>query len=225
MKRIRAREVRVIDEDGGQLGVMQPFEAMRLARERVWIWWRFRPRRILPFAKLPITANSNTSRTRKPTSSARAAVARSFKEVKFRPATAEHDFQVRKNQIIRSSAKGTRFAPMIFHRGREMAPPGSGPRQDDAPSGEIGEHCQIETMPRMERKRSGCAFGAQEGCGHRASQQRPGADERLAEIRTWFHTGSFTAAKISKKGADRFQPATTHGEDSKRCHAIPRSPS
>ena len=33
-ERIRAREVRVIDEDGGQLGVMQPFEALRLARER-----------------------------------------------------------------------------------------------------------------------------------------------------------------------------------------------
>jgi len=33
-ERIRAREVRVVDEDGGQLGVMQPFEAMRLARER-----------------------------------------------------------------------------------------------------------------------------------------------------------------------------------------------
>ena len=33
-ERIRAREVRVVDEEGGQLGVMQPFEAMRLARER-----------------------------------------------------------------------------------------------------------------------------------------------------------------------------------------------
>ena len=33
-ERIRAREIRVIDEDGAQLGVMQPFEAMKLARER-----------------------------------------------------------------------------------------------------------------------------------------------------------------------------------------------
>ena len=30
--RIRAREIRVIDEEGGQLGVMQPFEALRMAR-------------------------------------------------------------------------------------------------------------------------------------------------------------------------------------------------
>ena len=33
-ERIRAREIRVIDDLGGQLGVMQPFEAMRIARER-----------------------------------------------------------------------------------------------------------------------------------------------------------------------------------------------
>ena len=32
--RIRAREIRVIDEEGGQLGVMQPFEALKMARER-----------------------------------------------------------------------------------------------------------------------------------------------------------------------------------------------
>jgi translation initiation factor IF-3 len=33
-ERIRAREVRVIDEEGGQLGVMQPYEAVRMAREK-----------------------------------------------------------------------------------------------------------------------------------------------------------------------------------------------
>src|SRR5437899_12933141 len=32
--RIRAREIRVIDEEGGQLGVMQPFEAIKMAREK-----------------------------------------------------------------------------------------------------------------------------------------------------------------------------------------------
>src|SRR5260370_40451881 len=33
-ERIRAREGRVIDEQGAQLGVMQPYEAVRMARER-----------------------------------------------------------------------------------------------------------------------------------------------------------------------------------------------
>ena len=33
-ERIRAREIRVIDEEGGQLGIMPPYEAMKIARER-----------------------------------------------------------------------------------------------------------------------------------------------------------------------------------------------
>src|SRR4029077_15102581 len=44
-----------------------------------------------------------------------------LKEVKFRPATAEHDYQVRKNQIIRFLGEGHKVKAMIFHRGREMA--------------------------------------------------------------------------------------------------------
>jgi hypothetical protein len=65
-ERIRAREVRVIDEEGGQLGVMQPYEAVRMAREK-----------ILPFAKSRITENFFINKTRKRTSSAKAAAARS----------------------------------------------------------------------------------------------------------------------------------------------------
>jgi len=44
-----------------------------------------------------------------------------LKEVKFRPATAEHDYQVRKSQIIRFLGEGHKVRAMIFHRGREMA--------------------------------------------------------------------------------------------------------
>ena len=44
-----------------------------------------------------------------------------IKEVKFRPSTAEHDYQVRKNQIIRFLGEGHKVKAMIFHRGREMA--------------------------------------------------------------------------------------------------------
>jgi translation initiation factor IF-3 len=73
-----------------------------------------------------------------------------LKEVKFRPATAEHDYQVRKNQIIRFLGDGHKVRAMIFHRGREMAHQEVGRAKMTRLLGEIGEHCQIETMPRME---------------------------------------------------------------------------
>ena len=75
-----------------------------------------------------------------------------MKEVKFRPATAEHDYQVRKNQIIRFLGEGHKVRAMIFHRGREMAHQEVGRAKMTRLLGEreISEHGQIETMPRME---------------------------------------------------------------------------
>jgi len=74
-----------------------------------------------------------------------------LKEVKFRPATAEHDFQVRKNQIIRFLGEGHKVRAMIFHRGRENGAPGGRP----APRcpvfwAKIGDAGAVETPPRME---------------------------------------------------------------------------
>src|SRR5262249_4352104 len=73
-----------------------------------------------------------------------------LKEVKFRPNTAEHDFQVRKNQIIRFLGDGPKVRAMVFHRGAEMAHQEVGPANKSRLLEEIGEHGQIEAMPRME---------------------------------------------------------------------------
>ena len=50
--RIRAREVRVIDENGDQLGVMQPFEALRIARERSLDLVEISPNAVPPVCKI-----------------------------------------------------------------------------------------------------------------------------------------------------------------------------
>src|SRR5260370_41808524 len=73
-----------------------------------------------------------------------------LKEVKFRPATAEHDYQVRKNQIIRFLGEVHKVRAMIFHRGREMAHQEVGLATMTRLLNEIGDHRQTETMPRVE---------------------------------------------------------------------------
>ncbi len=148
--RIRAREIRVIDEEGGQLGVMQPFEAIKMAREKGLDLVEISPTadppvcKITDYGKYLYQANKKAHEQRK---SSRGSA---LKEVKFRPATAEHDYQVRKNQIIRFLGEGHKVRAMIFHRGREMAHQEVGRAKMTRLLGEIGEHGQIETMPRME---------------------------------------------------------------------------
>src|SRR6516164_2380439 len=149
-ERIRAREVRVIDEDGGQLGVMQPFEALRVARERGLDLVEISPTADPPVCKITDYGKFLYQQNKKAHEQRKSSRGSALKEVKFRPNTAEHDFQVRKNQIIRFLGEGHKVRAMIFHRGREMAHQEVGRAKMTRLLIEIGDQGQIETMPRME---------------------------------------------------------------------------
>ena len=140
----------MIDEEGGQLGVMQPLEAIKLAKEKGLDLVEISPTadppvcKITDYGKYLYQANKKAHEQRKSSRGSQ------LKEVKFRPATAEHDYQVRKNQIIRFLGEGHKVRAMIFHRGREMAHQEVGRAKMNRLLMEIGDQGQIETMPRME---------------------------------------------------------------------------
>jgi len=149
-ERIRAREIRVIDEDGAQLGVMQPFEAMKLARERGLDLVEISPTADPPVCKITDYGKYQYQLNKKAHEQRKSSRGSQLKEVKFRPNTAEHDYQVRKNQIIRFLGEGHKVRAMIFHRGREMAHQEVGRAKMDRLLLDIRDQAQIETMPRME---------------------------------------------------------------------------
>ena len=149
-ERIRAREIRVIDEDGAQLGVMQPFEAMKLAREKALDLVEISPSADPPVCKITDYGKYQYQQNKKAHEQRKSSRASQLKEVKFRPNTAEHDYQVRRNQIIRFLGDGHKVRAMIFHRGREMAHQEVGRAKMNRLLGDIGDQAQIETMPRME---------------------------------------------------------------------------
>ena len=148
--RIRAREVRVVDDDGGQLGVMQPFEAIRMARERGLDLVEISPTADPPVCKITDYGKFLYQLNKKAHEQRKHQKGTQLKEVKFRPATAEHDYQVRKNQIIRFLGEGHKVKAMIFHRGREMAHQEVGRAKMDRLLKEIAEHALVELGPRME---------------------------------------------------------------------------
>ena len=149
-ERIRAREIRVIDDEGAQLGVMQPFEAMKLARERGLDLVEISPNavppvcKIMDYGKFMYAENKRAHEQRKHQKSG------VIKEVKFRPSTAEHDYQVRKNQIIKFLGQGHKVKAMIFHRGREMAHKEVGQAKMQRLLADIADHALVEFSPRME---------------------------------------------------------------------------
>src|SRR6202050_1498943 len=148
--RIRAREVRVVDDDGGQLGVMAPFEAIRLARERGLDLVEISPTADPPVCKITDYGKYLYQTNKKAHEQRKHQKGTQLKEVKFRPATAEHDYQVRKNQIIKFLGEGHKVKAMIFHRGREMAHQEVGRAKMERLLKEISEHALVELGPRME---------------------------------------------------------------------------
>lgn len=148
--RIRAREIRVVDEEGGQLGVMPPFDAIKLARERGLDLVEISPTADPPVCKITDYGKYLYQTNKKAHEQRKHQKGSQLKEVKFRPATAEHDYQVRKNQILKFLGEGHKVKAMIFHRGREMAHQEVGRAKMQRLLQEIADQALVELGPRME---------------------------------------------------------------------------
>jgi translation initiation factor IF-3 len=140
----------VIDDEGNQLGVMAPFEGVRLARQAGLDLVEISPTADPPVCKITDHGRFLYQLSKKAHEQRKHQKGQHIKEVKFRPSTAEHDYQVRKNQIIRFLTEGYRVKAMIFHRGREMAHQDVGRAKMDRLLKDIVEHAQVELGPRME---------------------------------------------------------------------------
>jgi translation initiation factor IF-3 len=149
-ERIRAREVRVVDEAGNQLGVMSLFDAMKAARDAGLDVVEISPNAVPPVCKLVDYGKFLYEQSKKAHEAKKHQKSSHIKEVKFRPATAEHDYQVRKNQIIRFLGEGHKVKAMIFHRGREMAHQDVGRAKMDRLLKDIMDYALVEFGPRME---------------------------------------------------------------------------
>lgn len=140
----------MIDDAGAQLGVMSLFDAMKKARDAGLDVVEISPSAVPPVCKLVDYGKFLYEQSKKAHEAKRHQKSSHIKEVKFRPSTAEHDYQVRKNQIVRFLGEGYKVKAMIFHRGREMAHQDVGRSKMERLLKEIGDQAQVEFGPRME---------------------------------------------------------------------------
>jgi translation initiation factor IF-3 len=119
-ERIRFPEIRVIDADGSQVGVISPQEALRLAEEReldlVLVSETAKPPvcRIMDYGKYKFEQEKKAREAKKKQHTA------DVKEVKMRYKIEEHDYQVRINQAQRFLKAGDKVKATITFRGREI---------------------------------------------------------------------------------------------------------
>ena len=148
-ERIRAREIRVID-DSGQLGIMQPFEALKMARERNLDLVEVSPTaqppvcRIMDFGKFLYQQEKREREAKKHQKVI------TVKEVKFRINVDEHDYQTKKNHVLRFLEEGDKVKATIFFRGREMTRQSLGREILERLVKDLGDKAIVEFRPRQE---------------------------------------------------------------------------
>lgn len=119
-ERIRFPEIRVIDSDGSQLGIITPAEALRVAEEKeldlVLVSETANPPvcRIMDYGKYKFEQEKKAREAKKKQHTA------DIKEVKMRYKIDEHDYNVRVNQAQRFLKAGDKVKATITFRGREI---------------------------------------------------------------------------------------------------------
>ena len=142
--------MRVIGQDGSQLGIMSPDQALRMATEGGLDLVEVSPDavppvcRILDYGKYRYQLNKKAQEAKKKQKIIQ------VKEVKFRPKTDEHDYEFKKNNIIRFLTKGKKVKATVIFRGRENMHRDIGYRILTRLRQEVGEFGVVETEPRQE---------------------------------------------------------------------------
>jgi translation initiation factor IF-3 len=149
-ERIRVPRVRLIDEDGSQIGVVETEQAMALARDRdldlVEVAPDARPpvTRLLDYSKYKYEQEQKAKAARKHQQQV------NVREIKLRPKIAQHDYETKRGHVARFLRGGNKVKVTIMFRGREQAHPERGRALLDRLYTDITDLAVIEQQPLQE---------------------------------------------------------------------------
>ncbi len=149
-ERIRAREVRVIDDEGKQVGILPPYEALRMAREKNLDLVEISPTAQPPVCRIMDYGKFLYEQEKRDRAAKKHQKTITIKEVKFRINVDEHDYEFKKNHVLRFLEEGDKVKATIFFRGREMTHTNLGRQILDRLIKDIGDKGIVEFRPRME---------------------------------------------------------------------------
>ncbi|MGH1425067.1 MAG: translation initiation factor IF-3 [Pseudooceanicola sp.] len=149
-EKIRANEIRLIGAEGENVGVVTPSRAMEMADQAGLDLVEISPNaeppvcKIMDFGKYKYETQKRESEARKKQKIIE------VKEVKFRPNTDTHDYEVKMRNVVRFLEAGDKVKVTLRFRGREMAHQNLGRELLERVADDIQELGKVENMPRME---------------------------------------------------------------------------
>jgi translation initiation factor IF-3 len=149
-ERIRAREVRLVGPDGGQIGIKPLPEALAMARELeldlVEVADKANPPvcRIMDYGKYKYEAAQRAKESRRKSTNI------VVKEMKYRPKIGTGDFDTKTRKVEHFLGEGHKVKVTIMFRGREMQHPELGKKILDQVADAVSDVGRVEVVPKLD---------------------------------------------------------------------------
>jgi translation initiation factor IF-3 len=149
-ERIRARDVRLVDPNGNQLGIKPLPEALALARQLDLDLVEVAPQNDPPVCRIMDYGKYKFDAAQKAKESRRKTVSVGIKEMKYRPKIGPGDFDTKTRQVLKFLNEGHKVKVTIMFRGREVFHPELGKNILDRVAEQVDGTARVEAEPRLD---------------------------------------------------------------------------
>ena len=149
-ERIRVPEVRLIDENGEQVGIIATDQALERARERDLDLVEVAPQSKPPVCRILDYSKYKYEQVQKQKAARKHQQQINVREIKFRPKIAQHDYDTKKGHVTRFLKARDKVKVTIMFRGREMAHPERGEMILNRLAEDLADLAIVEQRPQQD---------------------------------------------------------------------------
>ena len=142
--------MRLIGADGENIGVVHPAKALQLAEEAELDLVEISPNANPPVCKIMDFGKFKYEQQKRESEARKKQKVIEVKEVKFRPNTDTHDYEVKMRSVFKFLEKGDKVKVTLRFRGREMAHINLGRDLLERVAKDVKDAGKVENMPKME---------------------------------------------------------------------------
>ena len=147
---ILSQELRLIGAEGQNVGVVTPVRALELAEDAGLDLVEISPNANPPVCKIMDFGKYKYEQQKRESEARKKQKVIDVKEIKFRPGTDTHDYEVKMRNVYKFLENGDKVKITLRFRGREMAHLNLGRELLERISEDVEEHGKVENMPEME---------------------------------------------------------------------------
>jgi translation initiation factor IF-3 len=149
--RIRVPQVRLVDENGGMVGVTGIREALEIARERGYDLVEVSPNAKPPVCRIMDYGKYKYEQSKKAKRAKKKQHVMHIKEIKMRPKIEPHDYTFKMNHARRFLEESNKVKFSLLFRGREVTHPDIGLKILNRAAEELSDIATVESSPKRER--------------------------------------------------------------------------